>query len=127
MDFVISAAAALFTGLLASLGVGGGMILMVYLTIFAGISQITAQGINLVFFLPIAVLALIFHSRNKLVEWKKIIPAIITGAIGAVLGTYLAQYLGSDILKKIFAGFIFLIGIKEIFSKREKPQTEKTS
>lgn len=127
MDFVISAAAALFTGLLASLGVGGGMILMVYLTIFAGISQITAQGINLVFFLPIAVLALIFHSRNKLVEWKKIIPAIITGAIGAVLGTYLAQYLGSDILKKIFAGFIFLIGIKEIFSKREKPQTEKSS
>lgn len=127
MEFVISAAAALFTGLLASLGVGGGMILMVYLTIFAGISQITAQGINLVFFLPIAVLALIFHSRNKLVEWKKIIPAIITGAIGAVLGTYLAQYLGSDILKKIFAGFIFLIGIKEIFSKREKPQTEKSS
>lgn len=109
--------AAFFTGIFASLGVGGGMILIIYLTVFAGFDQLAAQGINLVYFIPIAALAVILHSRNHLIEWKKIIPSIITGAVFAVLGTLAAKYIGSPGLKKIFAVFILLIGIKELFSK----------
>ena len=108
--------AAFLTGIFASMGVGGGMILIVYLTIFAGYSQLEAQGINLIYFLPIAALSLIIHTKNHLVEWKIAFLAIICGVVLAVAGAFLAEWLGSDILRKIFGGFIFIIGIKEIFT-----------
>ena len=120
MNTVFSCIAAFLTGIAASMGLGGGMILIVFLTVFCGISQIEAQGINLIFFIPIALLSLIFHSKNKLVEWKDIIPSIVTGAVGAILGTYAAEHIGSPVLGKLFAVFLLIVGIKELFSKREK-------
>ncbi len=110
-----SFAAAFFTGIFASLGVGGGMILIIYLTVFAGYDQLAAQGINLVYFIPIAILSVIIHTKNKLIEWKKILPAVITGSIFAVLGAFAAKYIGSQGLRKIFAVFILIIGFKELF------------
>ena len=118
--------AAFITGVFASLGVGGGMILIIYMTVILGMEQLTAQGINLLFFIPIAALSVIMHTKNKLIDWKKIIPAIITGIIGAVAGTYIAEYLGSDVLRKIFAVFILLIGIKELFYKQKPKQAIQT-
>lgn len=109
--------AAFFTGIFASLGVGGGMILIIYLTIFLNIPQLEAQGINLIFFIPIAILSVIIHTKNKLIEWKKVIPSIIAGLIFAIAGVFLADYIGSPILRKIFAAFILLVGIKELFYK----------
>lgn len=105
------------------MGVGGGMILIVYLTVFAGYSQLSAQGINLIYFIPIALLSVIIHTKNRLIEWKKIIPSLIAGTVFSVVGAYAASYIGSEILGKIFGGFIFIIGIKELFS--EKPEKEK--
>ena len=122
-----SFAAAFLTGIFASLGVGGGMILIIYLTVFAGFDQLAAQGINLVYFIPIAALSVILHSRNHLIEWKKIIPSIITGILFAALGTLAAKYIGSEGLKKIFAVFILLIGIKELFSKSDSSGKQGTS
>lgn len=109
---------ALVTGVLASLGLGGGMVLIICLTTFMGVEQLNAQGINLMFFIPIASLALIMHTKNRLVEWKKIIPSIACGVVGAIIGTILAKYIGSDILSKIFGGFMTLVGIKELFYKK---------
>ncbi|MBQ8176235.1 MAG: sulfite exporter TauE/SafE family protein, partial [Oscillospiraceae bacterium] len=112
-------------GVLASLGVGGGMVLIIYLTVFGGFDQLSAQGINLIYFLPIALLSVIIHSRNGLVEWKKILPSLVTGVIFALAGAALARYIGSPLLRKIFAGFILLIGVKELFGsfgKRDKSQ-----
>lgn len=108
-------AAAFVTGVLASMGVGGGMVLIVYLTVFSGISQLEAQGINLLYFIPIAALSVLIHTRGKLIEWKKIIPSLITGIIGSAAGCMLAYYFGSEQLGKIFAVFIIIIGIKELF------------
>lgn len=110
-------AAAFFTGVLASLGVGGGMVLIIYLTVFGGFDQLAAQGINLIYFLPIALLSVIIHSKNGLIEWKKILPSLITGVIFAMLGAAAARYIGSPALKKIFAAFILIIGLKELFFK----------
>lgn len=112
-------AAAFFTGIFASLGLGGGMILILYMTIFAGFSQLDAQGINLIFFIPIAALSLIIHTKNKLVKWKKIFPAIICGTVTAIAGCMLAKHFGNEYLTKIFAVFVLLTGIKELFAKTE--------
>lgn len=112
-------AAAFLTGILASLGLGGGMILIIYMTVFAGCPQFEAQGINLIFFIPIALLALIIHTKNKLVKWKKIVPSVICGIITAIAGCYIAGYTSNSFLTKMFAVFVFLTGIRELMSKTD--------
>ena len=71
MNWITIAAVSFATGIFASLGLGGGMILIIYLTLFAGVPQLQAQGLNLVFFIPIAAVSLYFHTKHKMVEWKK--------------------------------------------------------
>lgn len=117
MNFLVISIVAFVTGIVASMGLGGGMVLLIYMAIFTGIPQIQAQGLNLVFFLPIAVISLIIHTHNKLVEWKKIAPAIICGSVGVYLGNLIATNISSLLLTKLFAVFIVIIGIREIFTK----------
>lgn len=107
--------AAFLTGIFAAMGIGGGMILIIYLTIFANMPQLSAQGVNLLYFIPIALFSVILHTKNKLIEWKKIAPSLILGTTSAVIGAYSAEYIGSEHLRKLFGAFIVIVGIKEIF------------
>lgn len=111
--------ASLVTGFLASLGVGGGMILILYMTVWGGYSQLHAQGVNLIFFLPIALLSVIIHRKNGLIELKELVPAMITGAVSAVIGSLAAEYIGSELIGKFFAVFIIALGIRELFRKNK--------
>lgn len=120
MSIFVIAVVSFLTGFVASLGLGGGMVLIIYLTIFSGIAQLEAQGINLIFFIPIALISIILHTKSKLIIWKKILPSIITGAILALLFSFIASMLGSEILSKIFSIFIIIIGIKELIKKSDK-------
>lgn len=108
--------AAFLTGLLASLGVGGGMVLIIWFTAIMGMSQLEAQGINLLFFLPIALLSVIIHRKNGLISFKDLVPSVITGVLGAAAGSFAAKLMGSELLGKIFAVFILVIGVKELLS-----------
>ena len=110
---------AFLTGVFASMGLGGGMVLIVYLTVFAGFSQLAAQGINLVFFIPIAIISLVLHTKNKLVEWKKAVPAVLWGT-AAVISAWLANRIEQSLLSKAFGIFLILMGLKELFFKSEK-------
>lgn len=112
--------AAFLTGLLASLGVGGGMVLIIWLTAFSGMGQLEAQGINLIFFLPVALFSCILHGKNGLIKLRPLLPAIITGVMGAAAGAMLAHFAGSDFLGKCFSVFILIIGVREIFSGGRK-------
>ncbi|MCI5904212.1 MAG: sulfite exporter TauE/SafE family protein [Oscillospiraceae bacterium] len=115
-------AAAFLTGIFAAMGVGGGMILIIYLTFFAGFTQLEAQGINLVYFIPVALLSVIIHTKNKLISWKKILPSLVAGTAAAAAGAWAAAFIGSDMLKKIFGGFILIIGIKELLFKESNSE-----
>lgn len=117
MNLIIVFIVSFVTGILASLGVGGGMILILYLTMFGGINQLEAQGVNLIFFLPIAALSLVFHTKNKLVEWKKVLPSLITGCIFALAFSLIAVKIHTDILSRLFGGFIFLTGAYMLFKE----------
>lgn len=124
---MINAIVGFLTGLAASLGLGGGFILIIYLTIFTQTSQLEAQGINLLFFLPIAIFSLFFHTRNKLVKWRSIPLICGVGAIGVGVGTLLANNVDSSILNKMFALLLIYVGIKETFHKNTlKNKSEKT-
>ena len=111
---------AFLTGIFASMGLGGGMVLIVYLTVFAGFSQLVAQGINLVFFIPIAIISLVLHTKNKLVEWKKAVPAVLGGTAAVIISAWLANRIEQSLLSKAFGIFLILMGLKELFFKSEK-------
>ncbi len=112
--------AGLLSGILASMGLGGGSILIIYLVFFEAIPQLNAQGINLIFFIPIAAVAIIIHSRKKLILWDVAIPAMLSGALAAVFGAYLSTIINPYILRKLFAILLLIVGIRQIFYKGAK-------
>lgn len=116
----MSAVVGFLTGVLASMGLGGGFILVVWLTIFEDIGQRAAQGINLLFFLPIALISLIFHLKNHLVNTALVRKIAAGGVLGAVIGTYGAQLIDNGLLRKLFALFLLAFGLRELFSKSKK-------
>lgn len=115
----------LLTGVLASMGLGGGFILVVWLTLFCDVEQKAAQGINLLFFLPIALLSLVFHIKNGLVNKKLVKKLILGGIIGAVFGTLGIRLIDDTGLRMIFAVFLLAFGLRELFSK--SPQSDMKS
>ena len=97
-------------GIISGMGIGGGTILIPALSIFLSIDQHTAQGVNLLYFIPTAVVALFVHIKNKAIDYKIAIPIIISGIAGAVGGSYLALVIHAKLLKKLFGGFLFFYG-----------------
>ncbi|NLJ16017.1 MAG: sulfite exporter TauE/SafE family protein [Clostridiales bacterium] len=106
-----------FTGVAASMGLGGGFVLLIFMINFTDISQRQAQGTNILFFLPIALLSIIFHTKNKLIEWSVVLKCIFWGIIGVVAGYLIAWFIDEKWLSYIFAGLMAVVGVKELFHK----------
>ena len=117
LTFIAALAAGLITGILSGFGIGGGTILMIHLTGFAGMAQKTAQGINLLYFLPTAAAALLIHSKKRQVEWKAVLPAALCGCLTAVILSMAAMHMELDLLRRLFGGFLILTGIAELRKK----------
>lgn len=118
-----------FSGIISGMGIGGGAILIPALILLREIAQQTAQGINLVYFLPTALVSLFIHIKNKNVKIKTALIIGISGIIGAAAGSLLALYLSGGFLRRLFGIFLFLVGIYEVrkgihmkpdISKKEK-------
>lgn len=107
----------LLSGIISGMGIGGGTILIPALVLFMQIEQHTAQSINLVYFIPTAIIALIIHIKNKRVSFKMALPIIISGAVGAIGGSCLAAGFSSNFLRKLFGFFLLIMGIYEMFRK----------
>lgn len=112
--------AGLFSGILGSMGLGGGAVLIIYLTLFAGTEQLIAQGINLIFFIPIAAVSVVIYAIKKQIDWKKVALLGISGLVGAFLGLFAASFLGGHIASKVFGGLLVIMGFKEIFFGEKK-------
>lgn len=113
------ALAGIASGILGSLGLGGGSVLILYLTIFLHMEQAQAQGINLVFFVPCAIVAVILHSKSHMIEWKAWLPAAALGVGGAVFGSWLAGVIEPNLLRKLFGGVLVVCGLQEVFHKNK--------
>jgi hypothetical protein len=105
------------TGVLSGFGVGGGSLLLVYLTAFAGLDQRLAQGINLLYFLPAGLLALPAHRKNGYLERDALLPAIGAGLLCAAAASWAATTMDTALLKKLFGGFLILVGTRELLSR----------
>ena len=122
LNYCIAIAAGLVCGVLSGFGIGGGTLLMVWMTALMSMEQRMAQGVNLLYFLPAAAAALILHAKNRVLVWRAIIPATIAGCATAALGALLAANVDTHLLRKLFGGFLVLVGLSEIFRKGKKPK-----
>lgn len=119
LSFIIAMAAGILCGILSGFGIGGGSLLMVWMTAVLSMEQKAAQGINLLYFLPTAAAALIFHAKNRMICWQAVLPAAIAGCVTAAGGAWLASGLDVTLLRKLFGGFLILVGLSEIFGKKK--------
>ena len=118
MSALTAGLAGLVCGVLSGLGIGGGTLLMVWMTAAAGVAQKSAQGINLLFFLPTAACALVFHMKNRLIRPRVVLPAILAGCLTAAGAAVLATAMDTGLLRRLFGGFLVFVGLTELFSRQ---------
>ena len=104
----------IISGIVSGTGMGGGTILIFLLSFILGIEQHTAQATNLIFFIPTSIVAIIVNFKNKNIDIKQAIIISIFGVLGAIAGSFVANYLSSEILRKVFGVFLLIVGCIEI-------------
>lgn len=112
---MIAVIAGFLSGIISGMGIGGGMLLIPALVFFLFMPQRTAQAINLWYFIPTAIIALIVHAKNKNIDIKKSLLIILSGIPCALLGGYLAFMVEGELLGKLFGAFLAFFGAKEIY------------
>ena len=107
----------LISGVLGGMGMGGGTILIPLLTIFFNVGQKEAQAINLVAFIPMAIVSLAIHIKNKRVKKEGLLWIIVPAVLTSVGGGFAAQAVNGEVLKRIFGGFLLLLSVVQFFSE----------
>ena len=113
----ISLPVSVILGLLSGLGTGGGSLLILWLTVVLGMDPRTARVINLLFFLPAALVSTLLRWKQSVLDLKAILPAILAGCAGAVAGAWIGTILDLAILEKLFGGLLIFTGIRELLYK----------
>ncbi len=116
----------LISGIISGMGIGGGIVMIPALTILLGFNQRMAQNINLIYFIPTAIIAIIIHLKNGNIEKKGIFKIIAFGTVGAIFGAILATKIDPSLLRKIFGYFLLFMGIKEIFTRERAVENGKS-
>lgn len=119
MNYFVLGAVGVISGICAALGIGGGFVLLIYLTAIISTNQLEAQLLNLIFFIPIAGLSLILHIKHKLVDKKFAIPCAVSGTAFTIAGAFTATVVNAAFISKIFAVLILIIGVYQFFSKQK--------
>jgi len=101
-------------GIISGMGIGGGAILIPALTIVFGMTQQNAQMINLLYFIPTALLAVCIHKKSGNIEKKGLLPLILWGLLGALPGALIAVKIDAIYLRKGFAVFLLIVGLYEM-------------
>ena len=118
-DWLLPFLCGLGAAVISAWGVGGGTLLLLVMTLFLGVDQRMAQGINLLYFLPAAVTALPSHFKNGYVDRSAAVPAILVGLVATAGGAWLATALDVELLRRLFGGYLLIIGLKELFRKKQ--------
>lgn len=108
------------TGIISGFGIGGGSILVLYLTTVTGMNQYAAGGINLLYFISCAPIALIGHIKHRTVQWKVVMWCAIAGVTVAIPTALLSPMIHSHWLRRLFGLMLIYIGIKELCAKSQK-------
>lgn len=116
-SFPVSVLVGIVLGFLSGLGIGGGSLLILWLTAVLGTDYAAARSINLLFFLPAATVACMLRRKQGGVKFQELLPAMLAGSAAAGLGSLLSLRLEMALLKKLFGGLLILTGLRELFYK----------
>ncbi len=116
-SFPAAIAAGAVFGFLSGLGIGGGSLLILWLTLMVGTPAGEARCINLLFFLPAAVIACLLRWKQGSLPLKKLWLPILLGCLAAAGFALLGSRMDTGLLKKLFGGLLIVTGIRELFYK----------
>jgi len=119
-SFLVSILIGTALGILSGLGTGGGSLLILWLTLVLGMEQPEARAINLMFFIPSALVACLFRWKQGRLDIKKVLPAIIAGSIASGLFTFLSRDMDTTMLRKLFGGLLIVTGLRELLYRPKK-------
>lgn len=119
-SFPVALATGFLLGILAGLGIGGGSLLILWLTLVLEMDPGTARAINLMFFICAALSVSVFRWKQGTLKLKKILPAILAGCIAAALFSWLGTRLDTQIARKLFGVLLLAAGVRELFYRPRK-------
>lgn len=120
MQFFLDMLAGFATGVITGFGIGGGTLLVLWLTMVRKTDQLAAQGINLLYFLPSAACALVSHIKNRRVVWRAVVFCTVAGAPATVFSALFAAGIDTSLLRRIFGGFLVVVGVSELLRGTSK-------
>ena len=108
-------------GFLTGLGIGGGSLLIIWLTAVLGMDPAAARGINLLFFIPGALIASVFRRKQGAIRRENVVPCALAGCIAAVVCSHISTAVDTGLIRKLFGFLLIAAGIRELLWK-EKAQ-----
>ena len=118
-DWLLPFLCGLGASILSAWGVGGGTLLLLVMTLFLDVDQRTAQGINLLFFLPTAVSALICHAKGGYLDKPTLKNAIPLAVAAALAGAWIATALDVELLRRPFGVYLLLSGVSLLWPQKK--------
>ena len=106
-------------GFLSGLGVGGGSLLILWLTLVLQLPTQTARTINLLFFIPCALVACFFRWKQGQLKILRILPAVLAGCACALLIGWVSPRIPQNAIRKLFGGLLIITGLRELFYKQK--------
>lgn len=119
-SFIVATVAGLVLGYLAGLGVGGGSLLMLWLTIALQMDYVQARAINLMFFLAAAGAVSFFRWRRGTLSFMQILPAVVAGCVSTAAATWLSEFIDKEVVRKLFGALLLITGVRELFYRPRK-------
>lgn len=118
-DWIIPFLCGLGASVVSAWGVGGGTLLLLVMTLFLGVDQRTAQGINLLFFLPTAASALACHARGGYLDKPTLKSAVPVAVAAALIGAWISNAVDVEVLRKPFGVYLLLSGVSLVWPKKK--------
>ena len=119
MSWLLGALAGLLTGVLSGFGIGGGTLLILWLTLVQQMDQLRAGGVNLLYFIACALPALWGHAKNGLLEKRAVFWCAAGGVPASIAGALLASWQDMGLLRRFFGVFLLAVGLREVFHRRK--------
>ena len=112
----------LILGLLSGLGVGGGSLLIIWLTLVLRIDTSLARTLNLMFFIPCALIATVLRLKDGLISAKKLLLPTLAGCASAIVFVMVGQKMDTAQLEKLFGVLLIYTGLRELTYRPRKPK-----
>lgn len=117
-QFFLGIGIGLLTGVLAALcGVGGGLIMVPAFVFLMALDQKSAVATSLAVIIAVSFVSTAKYSAASLVKWHVVLPVMLGAVVSAWFATDWLKHLSNDVLSKIFAILIILVGIRMLLAK----------